>query len=59
MKTVRLIKSQETTQWPAKSENKLAAAAPQETVRSWLSEYQQQKRSNPREQFAQLFKLAA
>lgn len=59
MKTVRLIKFQDIAERPIKAESRVVKPASQDAVRNWLSEYQQQKQANPREQFAQLFKIAA
>jgi hypothetical protein len=59
MKTARLIKFQEKAEELAATQKRLTVTAPQETVRTWLSEYQQQKPRNPREQFAHLFKFVA
>jgi hypothetical protein len=57
MKAARLIKFQEKAECRAVAAT--VSAPPQKAVRYWLSEYQQQKQANPREQFARLFKRAA
>ena len=58
MKTARLVKFQKEAERPA-APPQPGLGQPQKIVRDWLSEYQQQKLTSPREQFAQLFKLAA
>jgi len=57
MKAARLIKFQEKAE--CRTVAATVSAPPQKAVRYWLSEYQQQKQANPREQFARLFNRAA